>query len=121
MRALKGLLKWAQDNAGAEDPPIPARLIGTSGRVGFVVFPLHRGAFDKRLNALENFAMLTKYDFRLDRQIGVCIGRACVDIEIDWLFLDYPWQQDPEMERALVNNYPFRPKPEPTWKYGYPS
>jgi hypothetical protein len=47
MRGLKGLLKWAQDNAGAEDPPTPMRLITVDGRVGFVVFPVYRGALTR--------------------------------------------------------------------------
>ena len=43
------------------------------------------------------------------------------EIELDWSYLEFPWRQDPEIEKALEANYPFRPSPEPKVVYRYPS
>jgi len=76
---------------------------------------------EQRLNALQNFAILAKYDFRVERQIGVCVAHDGDEIEVDWIFLDFPWQEDRAIEEALTHNYPFRPRPTPKIVYRYPT
>lgn len=85
-----------------------------------MIFPVAQGMFEKRLNALNNFSLLMKYDFRLERQIGVSVARDGEEIEIDWIFINYPWQHDPEIDKHLTNNYPFVKKPNPKIFYRYP-
>jgi hypothetical protein len=118
MRGFKRLLKWGIENVGGEHPERPARMQCTTG-TGFVVIPVPKDAFNRRLDALNNFAISAKYDWRLDRQIGLALARDGDEIEIDWAYLEWPWQYAPELERALTESYPFRPKPEPKTEYRY--
>ncbi|MCX6598925.1 MAG: hypothetical protein NTV70_21440 [Acidobacteria bacterium] len=120
MRGFKRLLVWALDKAGTAGVQIPARLKGANG-TGFLVIPIHQGAFDTRLDALNNLSIAAKYDWRLDRQIGLSVARDGSEVELDWCYLDGPWQQDVEIESALTKAYPFRQTPEPRIEYRYPS
>jgi hypothetical protein len=120
MRGVKELLTWTLEKAGGEQTEIPARMKSSTG-TGFVFFPVPRHAFNLRLNALRNFATLMKYDFRLDRQIGVSVARDGEYVEISWLFMEHPWERDEAIEDALAANYPFREKPTPQVVYRYPT
>jgi hypothetical protein len=120
MRGFKRLLTWALGNAGGELQKL-ARMQSINTGTGFVVFPAHEGAFGTRLNALNNFAAAAKYDSRLERQIGLSVARDGAEVELDWMYLDYPWRHEPEIEKALVKNYPFRPKPDPRTECSYPT
>jgi hypothetical protein len=113
MRGFKRLLSWAYDHVDGDAPEIPARMFASGISTGFVIFPVPKSAFDLRLNALNNFATLAKYDFHAERQIGLCLAKDGGEVEIDWMFLEWPWQHDPELEKALTERYPFRPKPSP--------
>jgi hypothetical protein len=119
MRAFKKLFVWAVKNAGATKPP--ARLHSLNTGTGFVIFPVPQGMFEKRLNALRNFSLFMKYDFGLERQIGVSVARDGEDFEIDWMFIEHPWQQDSEIEKILANKNPFLQKPAPKIAYRYPA
>ncbi len=68
-----------------------------------------------------NLSAAAKYDWRLEKQIGLSIARDGADIELDWLYLSSTWQYDPGIESALAANYPFRPTPEPRIEYRYPA
>jgi hypothetical protein len=121
MRGFKRLFRWALEHAGQSELELPSRMQSLNTRTGFVVFPVPEGAFDLRLNALQNFATLAKYDFRIDRQVGVCVARDGNEIEVDWIFLDFPWQEDHGLEQNLANKNPFRPRPTPKTAYRYPA
>ncbi|MBS1859847.1 MAG: hypothetical protein JST11_31040 [Acidobacteria bacterium] len=120
MRGFKKLLEWALDVAGGESVQTPARMESLNSGTGFVVIPIHKGAFENRLNALTNFAGAAKYDSHLDRQIGISVARDGTEVELDWVFIESRWQHDPEMEAALASDYPFRAKPKPRIEYRYP-
>lgn len=120
MRGFKRLLTWALDKAGTEQMQTPARMKVTTG-TGLVVIPIHQGAFEARLQALNNFAVAAKYDWRLERQIGLSVARDGAEVELDWIHIESPWQQDLEIEGAMTTNYPFRPTPAPRIEYRYPS
>ncbi|MEO7142235.1 MAG: hypothetical protein ABI165_01900, partial [Bryobacteraceae bacterium] len=120
MRCFKRLLTWALENTGTDLRQIPARMCSIRTGTGFVVIPVHKGAFERRLNALNNFAVAAKYDFRLERQIGVSVARDGAEIELDWLYIEYPWQHDHVIEEALASSYPFRTKPTPRAEFRYP-
>jgi hypothetical protein len=120
MRGFKRLLAWALQKAGGELAEIPARMQSVNTGTGFVVFPVFEGAFETRLNALKAFATAAKYDFRLERQIGLSVARDSAEVELDWIYIEHPWRYEPEIAEALSNNYPFRPKPLPRTEYRYP-
>jgi hypothetical protein len=120
MRGFKQLFDWAVEHAGAKQLRLPVRMQSTNTKTSFVIFPVPGGAFQMRLNALQNFATLAKYDFRAERQIGVSVAREGEAIQIDWIFMEFPWQADSDVERSLERSYPFDSKPKPKVVYRYP-
>jgi|SRR5579872_2030201 len=120
MRGVKRLLTWALDNAGGDEMRMPARMRSLNTGTGFVVIPIHGGAFNTRLNALNNYSVAAKYESRLERQIGISVARDGTEVELDWLYIEHPWQHDAEVERMLSTHYPFRPEPTPQIEYRYP-
>ncbi len=120
MRGFKQIFDWALEHAGAKQLQLPVRMQSTNTKTSFVIFPVPDGAFQMRLNALRNFATLAKYDFRAERQIGASVARDGEAIQIDWLFMEFPWQADSNVERSLERSYPFHARPKPKVTYRYP-
>lgn len=120
MRGFKKLLTWALEKAGGSIE-IPCRLQSVNTGTGFLVFPVPDGRFESRLLALQTLAAAAKYESRFDHQIALSVARIGSEIELDWLFIDGPWQQDAEMEQQLAVHYPFRPMPELRTEYRYPN
>ena len=119
VRALRKLISWALERAGAPTSEIPARLkVGSCA--GFVVFPVPKNLHDQRINALMNFTTAFKYDWHLERAIGLSVSKDGKMVDLDWCRLSSPWQPDPELERHLADNYPFRSAPSPSPHYRYP-
>jgi hypothetical protein len=119
MRAFRTLRDWALEKAGGEDPEMPRRMRVPGRETGFVVFPIPDGQFDNRITALKNLTMAAKYDWKLDRQIGLAVSRIGDEVEIDWMMAHYPREPDPELDRTLESNYPFRQEPVPKVDYRY--
>ena len=120
-RAFRQLLDWASGKAGGDGHSfeIPARMRVPGRDIGFVVFPVPKGAHDYRLNALHNYTLAMKHDWKLPRAIGVAVSRVGGKVEIDWAFVEFPWRDDPDMDRRLAANYPFRSTPEPRMDYRF--
>lgn len=89
MRGFRGLLDWALEKEGGELPELPSRMLLPWG-TGIVVFPVPEGGYNRRLNALHNYTLAAKYDWKLERQIGVSVARDGEEIQIDWAFADHP-------------------------------
>lgn len=119
MRSLKGLLEWALSRAGEEPQQLPCRLRGASG-VTFVVLPVALSMFQNRLQGLENFTLLAKYDWKSTTAVGISVSKDGGMVEIDWAYLSGAWTHDPAIEERLRTRYPFRPTPSPTLVYRYP-
>jgi hypothetical protein len=119
LRNLKKLMVWALEHAGAEEPEIPCRLKASSS-VGFVVLPIPAAAYEQRVNGLINFTALMKYDWKLDKAIGISFAKGAEMIDVDWCLVESKWEFDPEIERALQQRYPFRPTPEARAVARYP-
>lgn len=119
MRSFRRLRDWALGKAGSDSAEVPVRMLVPSRGTGFVVFPVATDDYPQRLVALRNLTLAAKYDWRLPREVGVAIARRGQQYEIDWAFVQFPWQPDQEMERLLAQNHPFRPAPEPKVDYRY--
>jgi len=119
LRGLKSLFQWALERAGDEKLEIPCRMRGGS-QTGFVVFPVPAKGYQRRLNALMNFTHYLKYDWKLDRALGVSFSRDNDIIQIDWCLVGSPWEYDFQMERKLEENYPFHPTPDLETHFRFP-
>lgn len=121
MRGFRGLFDWALERVDSDVFEPPARMLVPQRDTGFVVFAVPPGEFENRLRALENFTLAAKHDWGLPREVGVGVSRIGEEIEIDWAFVGAPWQEDPEMDRLLADNNPFRPTPKPKLDYRFPA
>lgn len=119
LRGLKKLFQWALDKAGEDEIETPCRMRGGS-ETGFVVFPVPAKGYRLRINALMNFTHLFKYDWKLDRAIGVAFARDNDVIQIDWCLEDAPWQYNLELAEELEKNSPFYPTPSSGTHFNYP-
>jgi hypothetical protein len=64
--------------------------------------------------------VLLKYDWKLDKAIGISFAKIGEMINVDWCLVESKWEVDPELEQALRRNYPFRPTPEARKVARYP-
>lgn len=92
----------------------PTRFAYKDLSLGFVFVPI-----DPRLagrsdlpeamaRGLQNFTMLHKYDQRLDCCVGAVLAMEGEEILINWCRIAYPWEPEPELDKALKESSPFR-------------
>lgn len=60
------------------------------------------------MTGLQNFTSAAMYLAISSKGIGILISRDSEYFQIDWCLIDMPWQPDPEMEKRLSKNNPFR-------------
>lgn len=65
-----------------------------------------------RANAIQNFTLLHKYDQKLSKCIGILVARDGEYFDIQWCLVSHEWTEDPELQKALDDNSPFRPVQE---------
>jgi hypothetical protein len=119
VRDFRNLLNWALTVEGNAVPETPVRMLVEPRHTGFVLFPVPRARLHVRLNALQNFTVLCKYEWKLVRQIGLSVAREGGEVLLDWAFSEHPWVEDSELERQLEEHYPFRPTPQPTGDFRF--
>jgi hypothetical protein len=106
---FKERFKLAMEKARANSFVLPYRFVSPRTGCGFVFIPVEENMTKNRTNGLRNFTQGHKYDQRLQRCIGVSFV-ADTDgwFNVEWCYLNFPWQQDEAMEAALRTNFPFR-------------
>jgi hypothetical protein len=110
MALFKERFRRSMDAANADKIVLPYRFVSLTG-CGFVFIPLERSRMRDRQDALMAFTHLNKYDLKLERCLGLTFvsegnGSWC---DVQWLVLEYPWEERPEYAEMLKNNCPFRP------------
>jgi hypothetical protein len=87
----------------------PYRMATPRTGCGFIFIPLTSEFIPQRRVVLENLTMLHKYDQKLPRCVG---GSFAADADgsysVEWCFLEYPWESDPERDRLLSEKRLFR-------------
>jgi len=112
MREFKKRFNFSMKKALVDEPCLPHRF--STGGCGFVFIPLRRKDMPHRGNVLMNFTALTKYDQKLDKCIGLTViaegdGSWC---DVQWCPMEFPWEENPKLQAALNEHYPFRPVSE---------
>jgi hypothetical protein len=62
-----------------------------------------------RINGLKNLTLGAKYDQKTERAVGIMITKDGRFYDIDWCFIEHPWEYDIEIEKKLEVSYPFLP------------
>lgn len=108
LREAKKRLVLCYEKAGENEFDLPYRLYSPDTQCGFVFVPLKKKDINNRMTALKNFAHGAKYDLKMDKQIGVSIAKEGEYFLIDWVYLEFPWEKNEELEKMLEESYPFR-------------
>jgi hypothetical protein len=87
---------------------LPYRLAVPRNDCGFLLFPVPSELHEKARIALHNFSIASKYDLRVTRHIGLSAKRSGEYIDLEWMFVEEPWTEDPELDEMLSRDYPFR-------------
>lgn len=88
---------------------LPFRFICPRTKCGFVFIPLQKNVMPIRVRALENLTIGSKYDQKLEVQIGISFVWDEPYFLIDWCYLNFPWKYDEKTDELLKVKYPFRP------------
>lgn len=88
---------------------LPYRFVCPRTNCGFVFIPLQKNAMSIRVNALKNLTIGSKYDQKLEVQIGISFVWDKPHFLIDWCYLNYPWAYEEKTEEMLKEKNPFRP------------
>ena len=100
-----------------KDITIPYRMYIPRTDCGFVFAPLNKRASDHWKTALNNFTFAQKYDQKAYRCIGLVMFEKEINgetvLDMYWSFIEQEWEYNAEMEKLLLENFPFR---EVKWK-----
>jgi hypothetical protein len=102
------LLVKAQAEAGS--PPQPYRFYSTRTECAFVFVPIPKDNRAFLENAVANYTIAAKHDFKASKCIGVAI---CPEENGAWLgywgYIESEWERNPEIEKWLREFNPFLP------------
>lgn len=114
-RMVKQRIRLCIEKVGKDEFTKPYRMTYPDTGCGFVFIPV-QSEFVRakdwptiRHRALRNFTQLHKYDQRLSKCIGVLIAKDGEYFDIEWCLIAQEWTEDPEIQKALEQNFPFRP------------
>jgi hypothetical protein len=108
---FKKRVSLSVENSEKEELILPYRIYSPRTDCGFVFIPLHSSKSEHWKNALYNFTMAHKYESKAKKCVGVIIFRDKDNLEyfeFYWQFAESEWVFNEEMEKILVDNYPFR-------------
>lgn len=121
MREFKTRFVLTVQSATDDEINAPWRFISTNTGCGFVLFACPSESYANRFTALENFTYATKYEQKLQRVVGVCVTKLDEEFSMDWVYLDFPWHDDPVVAKKLAESNPFRPlrsERQPRYRFG---
>lgn len=90
----------------------PYRFAVPRTNCGFLIFPVIQEMRPMARNALHNFSLASKYEQKVQKQVGIAVWRSGEYIDIEWLYTDYPNEPNPELDELLRRDSPFRPAKE---------
>ena len=61
-----------------------------------------------RVRGLQQLTGAAMYDAKMSKGVGLVISRDGEFFQLDWCFIELPWEQNADMERLLTENNPFR-------------
>ncbi len=109
LREFKTRYKLSMDKARANEFALPYRMALPRTGCGFVFVPLIHDFMERRLQFLEYLTYAHKYDQKLLKCIGVSFAPEEDGwYSVEWCYLEFPWQDDPELENRLQQSNPFR-------------
>lgn len=108
LREFKMRCQLSMEKAKANEFVLPYRIAIPRTGCGFVFIPVTQDLIEHRLQGLQNFTHAHKYDQRLSKCIGISFAPEEDGwYSVEWFYIEFAWQDDPEMENMLQQNNPF--------------
>jgi hypothetical protein len=123
-RTVKERIRLCIEKVQMDEFTRPYRFTFPDSGCGFVFIPVQSELVRRqdwqaiRARGIQQLTQAHKYDQRLSKCIGVLVAKEAEDFCIDWCLVAHEWAEDPEMQKALNDNFPFRPV-KPAEVYGY--
>lgn len=109
LREFKKRFQLSVQKAREDALVLPYRMTVPRTGCGFVFAPVTKELLPHRITGLTNLTLAHKYDQRLLKCIGVSIADDSEGrFTVDWRYVEFPWEQDAQMEEFLKTNNPFR-------------
>lgn len=90
----------------------PHRMIVPTSECGIIFIPVVGDDFEKRVLILNNLTILSKYDLKMDKHIGISFCYKDKFVYVDYMYIDYPWEYKADLEEKLKDISFFRPLKE---------
>lgn len=91
---------------------LPFRMVIPRTKCGMVFIPVEEEHKGLRFQGLQNLTAASKYDFKLNKHIGISFCKDNGLLIVDYIYIEYQWKFDRQMQEKLKANYPFRPVSE---------
>jgi hypothetical protein len=114
-RIVKERMRLCIEKAQNDEFALPYRMTWPETGCGFVFIPVQSELVRRpdwqsiRVRAVQQLTAAHKYDQRLSKCVGYLVGKDGEYFDIDWCLISHEWVKDPGLERALAENFPFRP------------
>jgi hypothetical protein len=87
----------------------PYRIIIATSKCGVIFIPLKTSDYDKKEAILKSFTIASKYEQKIKMHIGISFCKKDSLVYIDWCYIESEWRQEPNIDKLLAENNPFRP------------
>ncbi len=109
LREFKKRFQLCVEKARADEFTRPYRIAIPRTGCGFVFIPVTKEFLEHRQTGLKNLTLAQKHDQKLTKCIGVSIANDKDGwFTAEWCYVEFPWEEDPEMDKLLKDNSPFR-------------
>lgn len=113
-RAAKERIRLCIEKTQKAEFARPYRFTFPTTDCGFVFVPAdpewvkHPDWPTMRVRGLEQLVRAHKYDQRLSKCIGILVAKDGKYFDILWCLIDHSWEEEPELQKALESDFPFR-------------
>jgi hypothetical protein len=109
LREFKTRLRLTLEAVRADRFELPYRMAVPRNDCGFLLFAVPREMRGKSRTALHNFSFASKHELKVTKHIGLAASRfRKKEINLEWMYIEQQCSPDPELDRMLRRNYPFR-------------
>lgn len=109
LREFKKRFELSMEKSRNNEFTMPYRMAIPRTGCGFVFIPVEAEFVPQRRQGLQNMTHACKYDLKLDKCLGVSFAPDSDGwYSVEWCYIEYQWEYDPELDERLKNDSPFR-------------
>ncbi len=108
LREMKARLRLTLEAVEHDEIRLPYRFTSPRTGCGFLLFPVTKALHGTFRVALSNYSIASKHEQQLSKHISAAVMKQGSAIDIVWAFQSGPHSPNPEVDKLLKSNYPFR-------------